>query len=624
MRGVKKMEKICIAFDLSDFEVHLKKRLGTKDYSYTTSASYVDEVPDIVLREDPDILLLSSSLEGSGKSGIGMTFMDMVEKVRRTSSCRIIIVAVGYKVGSSFYKKLIGLGIYDIAVGEDEVSLKDIVEIIKTKREYKDIAYLLGEKEENSDITVKPNSEVRIAVNSETKKKKGFFNRGSSKNNEPKPEEKISVKEPVLAKEPVKETDSFIDRVPDIPLVSDDIAYSDSYNNVDQNTSENNEYEDNGTSVLMPQSTPANYTCSEYNNRPGLVFHLCSVEEINSIYNTENEYNPLQVQSQTVANGYNSAVEVQGITQQQSFQTDLQEYNGANQSQIIEQEPYKLDLQDSFHRESDVLIGDNMPASMMFLKKRQLAKKIVFTGLIDGVGTTTNAINTAFCLAVRNPDKRVLLVNGIPSDIALYEKLNLPTDGYTLDQIAENIANGTIKSNCCLDKKKLMYGANNNEDLFSTIPDNLEFIRVSRGLYENGDMEHLNNAIEQLAVAYDYIVFDSKFGYSTSYEKMLSMLADIVFLSVIQDFSVLKKTENYLSQTGMRGKSALIINRYVSSSIDTRYISNALNINDIYTVSSDVPGFVAAASEFGCYYQRGKRKVRKEINWIADRIMGED
>ena len=56
------MEKICIAFDLSDFEIHLKKRLGTKDYSYTTSASYVDEVPDIVLREDPDILLLSSSL----------------------------------------------------------------------------------------------------------------------------------------------------------------------------------------------------------------------------------------------------------------------------------------------------------------------------------------------------------------------------------------------------------------------------------------------------------------------------------------------------------------------------------------------------------------------------------
>ena len=152
---------------------------------------------------------------------------------------------------------------------------------------------------------------------------------------------------------------------------------------------------------------------------------------------------------------------------------------------------------------------------------------------------------------------------------------------------------------------------------------NLEFIRVSRGLYENGDMEHLNNAIEQLAVAYDYIVLDSKFGYSTSYEKMLSTLADIIFLSVIQDFSVLKKTENYLSQTGMRGKSALIINRYVSSSIDTRYISNALNINDIYTVSSDVSGFVAAASEFGCYYQRGKRKVRKEINWIVDRIMGE-
>lgn len=623
MRGVKKMEKICIAFDLSDFEIHLKKRLGTKDYSYTTSASYVDEVPDIVLREDPDILLLSSSLEGSGKSGIGMTFMDMVEKVRRTSSCRIIIVAVGYKVGSSFYKKLIGLGIYDIAVGEDEVSLKDIVEIVKTKREYKDIAYLLGEREENSDITVKPNSEVRIAVNLETKKKKGFFNRGSSKNNELKPEEKVSVKEPILVKEPVNVTDSFIDKVPDIPLSSDNIAYSESNNNVDQYISGNDEYEDTGTSVLMQQSIPANYISSEYNSRPGLVFHLCSVEEINSIYNTENEYSPLQVQQQTVTNSYNSTVEVKAIKPSQSFQPDLQENIGAIQSQIIEQESYKLDLHDSFHRESDVLIGDNMPASMMFLKKRQLAKKIVFTGLIDGVGTTTNAINAAFCLAIRNPDKRVLLVNGISSDIALYEKLNLPTDGYTLDQIAENIANGTIKSNCCLDKKKLMYGANNNEDLFSTIPDNLEFIRVSRGLYENGDMEHLNNAIEQLAVAYDYIVLDSKFGYSTSYEKMLSMLADIIFLSVIQDFSVLKKTENYLSQTGMRGKSALIINRYVSSSIDTRYISNALNINDIYTVSSDVSGFVAAASEFGCYYQRGKRKVRKEINWIVDRIMGE-
>lgn len=399
------MEKICIAFDLSDFEIHLKKRLGTKDYSYTTSASYVDEVPDIVLREDPDILLLSSSLEGSGKSGIGMTFMDMVEKVRRTSSCRIIIVAVGYKVGSSFYKKLIGLGIYDIAVGEDEVSLKDIVEIVKTKREYKDIAYLLGEREENSDITVKPNSEVRIAVNSETKKKKGFFNRGSSKNNELKPEEKVSVKEPILVKEPVNVTDSFIDKVPDIPLSSDNIAYSESNNNVDQYISGNDEYEDTGTSVLMQQSIPANYISSEYNSRPGLVFHLCSVEEINSIYNTENEYSPLQVQQQTVTNSYNSTVEVKAIKPSQSFQPDLQENNGAIQSQIIEQESYKLDLHDSFHRESDVLIGDNMPASMMFLKKRQLAKKIVFTGLIDGVGTTTNAINAAFCLAIRNPDK---------------------------------------------------------------------------------------------------------------------------------------------------------------------------------------------------------------------------
>ena len=112
------MQKICIAFDLEDFDKYVKKKLGNKDYSYTTTASYVDEVPAIIENENPDILLLSSSLDGSGRSGIGLSFMDMVREVRQKSSCRIIVVAVNMEPGCEFYRDLIGLGIYDIVVGE--------------------------------------------------------------------------------------------------------------------------------------------------------------------------------------------------------------------------------------------------------------------------------------------------------------------------------------------------------------------------------------------------------------------------------------------------------------------------------------------------------------------------
>ena len=139
-------------------------------------------------------------------------------------------------------------------------------------------------------------------------------------------------------------------------------------------------------------------------------------------------------------------------------------------------------------------------------------------------------------------------------------------------------------------------------------------------LYENGSMSNLENAIEQLSVAYDYIIFDTKFGYHSSYERMLTKISDIVFFDVIQDFSVLKKTERYLNQTGLRGKAAIIINRYVNSDIDPRYISNNLNITEVFKVSNDASGFVNCSAAFQAYFPNGKRKVKKEINQIAERI----
>ena len=101
---------------------------------------------------------------------------------------------------------------------------------------------------------------------------------------------------------------------------------------------------------------------------------------------------------------------------------------------------------------------------------------------------------------------------------------------------------------------------------------------------------------------------------------MLTKISDIVFFDVIQDFSVLKKTERYLNQTGLRGKAAIIINRYVNSDIDSRYISNNLNITEVFKISNDASGFVNCAAAFQSYFPNGKRKEKKEINQIAERI----
>ena len=601
------MQKICIAFDLENFDKYVREKLGDTEFSYSSTASYVDEVPAIIENENPDILLLSSSLDGSGRSGIGLTFMDMVRKVRQISSCRIIVVAVNLEPGCDFYKDLIGLGIYDIVVGKSEVKLSDIISCIHNKKEYRDVMNLLGEQfGSDSNAVVKPS--VQITIENE-EPKKGFFKKNPKKNQD---EEK--KKEPPVAE--VKRSESWLDRIPDVEMPKStnppsDLNYSDSK---EATTAENQTAKENGSDNTFG---PAVLTPSVYYNKPGLLFHLCSSDELMLI----------QPKAQVVSVSYPNTVNDQIV--QKKPENIIENLIPDNTPEVSDNyyevrnatDPGSVfDIYDSFHRGSDVLIGDGMPASMMFLKKRQLAKKIVLTGLVDGVGTTSNVLNISFALAVNNPDSRVLIVNGIPNDLTLYDRLNLPTDGYTLDQIAESITKGAIKGNYCLDKKKLMYGANNNEELYSSLPDNVEFIRLSMELYENGSMTNLENAIEQLSVAYDYIVFDTKFGYHSAFEKMLCKISDVIYFNVIQDFSILKKLERYLTQTGLRGKAGIIVSRYVNSDIDSHYISNTLNITDIFRVSNDTSGFVNCAAAFQSYFLNGKRKVKKEIIQIEERV----
>ena len=376
-------------------------------------------------------------------------------------------------------------------------------------------------------------------------------------------------------------------------------------------TAENQTAKENGSNNTLGSAV---LTPSVYYNKPGLLFHLCSSDELQLI----------QTKAQVVSVTYPNTVNDQIVQKQPENNIENQiPDNTPDVSDNYYEVPNTTDpgsvlnLYDSFHRESDVLIGDGMPASMMFLKKRQLAKKVVLTGLVDGVGTTSNVLNISFALAVNNPDSRVLIVNGIPNDPTLYDRLNLPTDGYTLDQIAESITNGAIKGNYCLDKKKLMYGANNNEELYSSLPDNVEFVRLSMELYENGSDI---SGIRLLSVAYDYIIFDTKFGYHSAFEKMLCKISDVIYFNVIQDFSILKKTERYLNQTGLRGKASIVVNRYVNSDIDSRYISNTLNITDVFRVSNDTSGFVNCAAAFQSYFLNGKRKVKKEIIQIEERV----
>ena len=603
------MQKICIAFDLEDFDKYVKKKLGNKDYSYTTTASYVDEVPAIIENENPDILLLSSSLDGSGRSGIGLSFMDMVREVRQKSSCRIIVVAVNMEPGCEFYRDLIGLGIYDIVVGESEVKLSDIISNIYNKKEYRDVISLLGEQNtSDSNVGIKPS--VQITIENEAPKK-GLFKKNPKKQQD---EDKTIEDQKQEGYTNKTKEDQWLDRVPDVEMPK--TAPSSDLNTVSNKVEVEQSFKE--PEALTENTNPVLSSPVLYYRKPGLIFHLCTQSELQLLH-------PVSPPVPQPVSSFN----VQTPESKQSFQTVESQpvFNEAQDGSVNyydvpnvpDPEPV-LNLYDSFHRESDVLIGDGMPASMMFLKKRQLAKKIVFTGLLDGVGTTSNAINIAFALAYNNPDARILIVNGISNDSTLYDRLNLPSDGYTLDQIAESIISGAIKGNYCLDKKKLMYGANHNEELYAALPDNIEFIRLSMELYENGSMSNLENAIEQLSVAYDYIIFDTKFGYHSSYERMLTKISDIVFFDVIQDFSVLKKTERYLNQTGLRGKAAIIINRYVNSDIDSRYISNNLNITEVFKISNDASGFVNCAAAFQSYFPNGKRKEKKEINQIAERI----
>lgn len=99
--------------------------------------------------------------------------MDMVREVRQKSSCRIIVVAVNMEPGCEFYRDLIGLGIYDIVVGESEVKLSDIISNIYNKKEYRDVISLLGEQNtSDSNVGIKPS--VQITIENEAPKK-GLF-----------------------------------------------------------------------------------------------------------------------------------------------------------------------------------------------------------------------------------------------------------------------------------------------------------------------------------------------------------------------------------------------------------------------------------------------------------------
>lgn len=202
-------ERILYAIGHRQFEDKVTKGLLGKypdKYEVVGAVVHKEAILDTIKENGVDILVVREKLPGSLKSDVFTIVLNIRTKFPKV---RIIFVADDRKPGDKLLAKLVSYNIYDIHAG-CTITVDKLVDLIANPRQFKDVAYLLPEPEENLFDDFGPQNNKEKIIRKEVL-------------NEQKEEVKSIVEQDEMVKdeENFKELKNLLDKVADKIIPND-------------------------------------------------------------------------------------------------------------------------------------------------------------------------------------------------------------------------------------------------------------------------------------------------------------------------------------------------------------------------------------------------------------------
>ena len=619
--------KICLAVAVQQIEEWIKNKIE-KDYpgqvTYTKEALHTGVVLSIIKEEKPDVLILKEDLpQGSSFENTtgGLSIGLLVQKIRtKYTDTRIIIIADNHKEGDKFFRYMVGVGIYDIAYRE-KVKLSDVVDMIWHPRDYGSVSHLQGLSQ----------AELR-----EIKGRDGVTVVAEKK------------KLPNHTKGAIEKTDSIVDIKP--------AQVSKPVQNVGQSgrlTSGQSKQTQGGfvkqTPVNNPpeppvvQSTPVQpepvpvQPQSQQVKKPVVVNHVLTnaepVNDIEAVFEPEENIIPNTAVSNTkslVNPNCFLGVIFEPVPKPESdsmigdtecmVQPGFDPYAYApyeNEPQLQFQQNEELPPE-NYQQQASVRRTDNV----FFLPKNK-GKLCLFTAARDGVGCTTNALNTAYFLA--KDGARVLLLDLNIAHSSVFPKLGIRDLGYGFDNLAIDIQTKDIGdvANMCQTRESIV----RDSPRYNAIPPTLYFMKLSDQIAVDTNLFYCEEALNILLNNFEYVIVDYPSHEVNEDLSVFTTLCNFVFFSTTQDLYEIGRTKAYMQQLDMSsniaGRSYICLTKYergVEPSPDD--VAKHFGARGIAVIPSDNRGFIRSAAGGVIYSSSGKKKVTVGYRQLAYYIKG--
>ena len=604
--------KICIAINVPGAETELKNKLpvyiGEKlgyNVMFTDSAVYKDQVLTILTREKPDVLILKERLSNE-KNGIDIDTLLSTIRIQH-NYCRVILIAGNYPPGHPFLSRQISKGIYDILHGKN-CSIDEIMRLVTDPRQYKDVAYLLGN---DNDIGNDLLDDVDIIPGGKgTKGKQRLI--GTSRDTTPsvKPKAVSTMEQPSyqkkpygippsqggssnLYKEPKRKSTAYVPPVQEVEptsFVKPDEFISD-------------------TEILT--SSMLTHDVSEISpklSNGGVEFITISTQfAAQERKKEEVKATPSESGTPQVSNiDYNSSSVLYTNMKTNTAETD----NGIQQTY------------DQYgHNIKNVLYGENKPLATY--QKTTPPKVITFTGARQGAGTSTLAINIAAAIATTG--KRVLYIDTSFGPSSVFDRLGMPKRNYNFDEVI-NSDNMHIESLCLSRKEEEVYKSVSINHAKAVLPETLRLLKMSQNFNPSAHTFNMAAALYRLTY-FDYVICDTDFAAMDEFTTAIISGSTKVFICTAQDSYDLNILYNYMAYYNdkfpLKQVSSVIMNRGMDGVFPERKnVSDYLGIGSVYIVPDDTKGFLRCSAAGDIYYTTHSWRAKRALNAIVSDLLG--
>ena len=248
------------------------------------------------------------------------------------------------------------------------------------------------------------------------------------------------------------------------------------------------------------------------------------------------------------------------------------------------------------------------------------ARITVFAGARQGVGTTTTALNVATGIA--QSFKRKTLYIDCSFENAVFDHLGISDMGWS------SVADLNYRSNFVemgVRKKDLEYASVNRERL-SVLPEQLSYINLGGQIKPTTTVPQLKQILFGFSCCYENIIIDLDIQEMSEIGKtILAMADDVICVTTVDVYEInclLAAISRYRTEINLTGKYSVLLNKYVKSSLDIEYLTEALYANSVMCIKNNVKEYIEASSRWLPIYLVTKRRaIRKEYDGIIGKVI---